>query len=152
LKWKSQWKNNKNMKSFGQNLNDGLLSAATAILNGSLQEENYYDSKMIENQLKTIVRNAQACLELSQSGKEFPEWAQSEVAVAADMLVDVAQFMSSHSSKEEGGDSVTEALDPSDDAGVWIRDFIDSKNPMFDGKSKKERIRMALGAWYGAQK
>jgi hypothetical protein len=30
----------------------------------------------------------------------------------------------------------------------WIDDFVNSDNPRFDGKSKKERIRMALGAYY----
>ena len=48
-------------------------------------------------------------------------------------------------------DSLTEKLKSSDDASVWIRDFIDSTNPKFDGKSKKERIKMALGAYYAAQ-
>jgi hypothetical protein len=50
-----------------------------------------------------------------------------------------------------GSSDIVEKLDPDSEAGVWIRDFIASKNPKFDGKSKKERIRMALGAWYGAQ-
>lgn len=31
-----------------------------------------------------------------------------------------------------------------------IDDFVKSKNPKFAGKSKKERIQMALGAWYDA--
>lgn len=33
-----------------------------------------------------------------------------------------------------------------------IRDFVHSDNPKFKGKSKKERIRMALGAAYGLKK
>lgn len=33
-------------------------------------------------------------------------------------------------------------------AEKWIHDFVHSTNPKFDGKSKKERIRMALGAYY----
>ena len=45
-----------------------------------------------------------------------------------------------------------EVLDPNDDAGVWIDDFVKSDNPKFAGKSKEERIKMALGAWYAAQK
>lgn len=50
-----------------------------------------------------------------------------------------------------GSSDIVEKLDPDSEAGVWIRDFIASKNPKFAGKNKKERIRMALGAWYGAQ-
>jgi hypothetical protein len=45
-----------------------------------------------------------------------------------------------------------EALDPNDDADVWIDDFVKSDNPKFSGKSKEQRIKMALGAWYAAQK
>jgi hypothetical protein len=33
-----------------------------------------------------------------------------------------------------------------------IHDFVHSDNPRFSGKSKKERIKMALGAWYGMHK
>jgi len=47
---------------------------------------------------------------------------------------------------------VTEKLSASQPASAWIRDFIDSTNPKFKGKTKKERISMALGAYYAAQK
>lgn len=47
---------------------------------------------------------------------------------------------------------ISEVLDPNDEAGVWIDDFVKSTDKRFDGKSKKERIKMALGAWYAAQK
>lgn len=45
-----------------------------------------------------------------------------------------------------------EVLKKSDPAGKWIKDFIDSDNPKFAGKSKKERMQMALGAYYAAQR
>ncbi len=47
---------------------------------------------------------------------------------------------------------INEVLDPNDDAAVWIDDFVKSDDPRFEGKSKEERIKMALGAWYAAQK
>lgn len=47
---------------------------------------------------------------------------------------------------------VKEVLNPDDEAGVWIDDFVKSDDPRFEGKSKEERIKMALGAWYAAQK
>ena len=34
----------------------------------------------------------------------------------------------------------------------WIHDFVHSKNPKFEGKSKKERIQQALGAYYAKQR
>lgn len=48
--------------------------------------------------------------------------------------------------------TLVEKLSKKQPASVWIRDFIDSTNPKFEGKTKKERIAMALGAYYAAQK
>ena len=50
--------------------------------------------------------------------------------------------------KEE---QVDEVLGKGATAADYIHDFVNSKNPKFDGKSKKERIRMALGAAYAAR-
>jgi hypothetical protein len=47
-------------------------------------------------------------------------------------------------------EEINEVLKQSAPAGTWIRDFIDSDNPKFKGKSKKERMKMALGAYYAA--
>jgi hypothetical protein len=60
-------------------------------------DEGFYSQKMIKNQLQTIVRNANACLQMIESGRKFPEWAQSEIAVAEDGVVSVTEFMQSHS-------------------------------------------------------
>lgn len=49
-------------------------------------------------------------------------------------------------------DTLLEKLKASDPTGKWISDFVHSDNPKFAGKSKKERIRMALGASYGAKR
>ena len=45
-----------------------------------------------------------------------------------------------------------EVLKPSHPIERWIHDFVHSTNPKFAGKSKEERIQMAKGAYYGAQK
>ena len=44
-----------------------------------------------------------------------------------------------------------EKLTASDPTSKWISDFVKSDNPKFADKSKKERIRMALGASYAAK-
>ena len=49
-------------------------------------------------------------------------------------------------------ESLLEKLKASDPTGDWIHDFVHSDNPKFAGKSKKERIRMALGAKYSAMR
>ena len=48
-------------------------------------------------------------------------------------------------------DMVNEVLSKDASAGDWIHDFIHSDNPKFAGKSKAERKKMALGAYYGKQ-
>ena len=49
-------------------------------------------------------------------------------------------------------ENVTEELDPGDNAKVWIDDFIKSDAPQFKGKTKEQRINMALAAYYSARK
>jgi len=54
--------------------------------------------------------------------------------------------------EEQLDEMINEVLSKDADAGDYIHDFIHSKNPKFAGKSKAERKKMALGAYYGAQK
>jgi hypothetical protein len=53
--------------------------------------------------------------------------------------------------EEELDQMINEVLGKDASAGDWIHDFIHSDNPKFAGKSKKERQKMALGAYYGKQ-
>jgi hypothetical protein len=53
---------------------------------------------------------------------------------------------------QEDLDALQEVLSKDAKAGDWISDFVHSTNPKFDGKSKKERINMALGAYYDTHK
>ena len=47
---------------------------------------------------------------------------------------------------------ISEVLTAADPASEWIKDFVNSKDKRFEGKSKKERVQMALGAYYAAKK
>jgi hypothetical protein len=47
---------------------------------------------------------------------------------------------------------IEEKLTAADPASKWINDFVHSDNPKFAGKSKEERIRMALGAKYASKR
>lgn len=49
-------------------------------------------------------------------------------------------------------EQLEEELKVSDGAAAWIHDFVHSKDPKFDGKTKEERIQQALGAFYAAQR
>lgn len=46
-------------------------------------------------------------------------------------------------------EEIEEALSKSAPASEWIKDFVHSDNPKFKGKTKEQRIKMALGAYYG---
>lgn len=52
---------------------------------------------------------------------------------------------------QEDLDALHEVLSKDAKASDWIHDFVHSTNPKFEGKTKKERIKMALGAYYGKQ-
>jgi shikimate kinase len=45
-----------------------------------------------------------------------------------------------------------EVLDPKADASAWIDDFVKSDAPQFKDKTKDERIKMALAAYYSARR
>ena len=49
-------------------------------------------------------------------------------------------------------EQIQEELKVSDGAAAWIEDFVKSDNPKFEGKSKRERIQMALGAFYAEKR
>lgn len=55
-------------------------------------------------------------------------------------------------SKNEDIEQVDEKLDPSMGAKEYVHDFVHSKNKKFSGKSKEERIKQALGAYYAAKR
>jgi len=48
-------------------------------------------------------------------------------------------------------EDLEEVLKKSQPAGEWIKDFVHSDDPKFAGKSKKQRMQMALGAYYAKQ-
>ncbi len=53
--------------------------------------------------------------------------------------------------EEQLDEMINEVLGKDASAGDWIHDFVHSDNPKFAGKSKAERKKMALGAYYGKQ-
>jgi len=56
-----------------------------------------------------------------------------------------------NSEEVELDEMINEVLGKDATAGDWIHDFVHSDNPKFAGKSKAERKKMALGAYYGKQ-
>ncbi len=52
----------------------------------------------------------------------------------------------------EETESLEEVLKVSDGMGAWIKDFQDSDNPKFKGKSKEERRKQAIAAFMAAKR
>lgn len=63
-----------------------------------------------------------------------------------------AKLKDAKKAAERENRKINEALKASDPAGKWIKDFVHSDNERFSGKSKKKRIKMALGAYYNKQR
>ena len=55
------------------------------------------------------------------------------------------------SEMKEEVEQIDEKLTASDPTSKWIHDFVHSKNKKFAGKSREERIKMALGAKYAKE-
>lgn len=62
------------------------------------------------------------------------------------------KFSSFTTSVKEEYEYIEEKLKVSDGIGAWISDFVHSKNPKFDGFSKRKRMKMAQAAFYSAQR
>lgn len=78
--------------------------------------------------------------------------------VSEQMKKTYKDFVEQHTAEltEEQKDEIiaelTEALNGDLSAGEWIRDFVKSDNPKFEGKSKEKRKQMALAAYYAKQR
>lgn len=62
------------------------------------------------------------------------------------------EIKAQNAKKNEQVEQINEVITKKTATGDVIRDFVHSKNSRFKGKSKKERIRMALGAKYSMMK
>ena len=127
---------------------DTLLEAARALITSAKLDENVDNIKSLVSTVKVG--------DSTNFGKVLEIGANSITFKAKDLPKTTIPFnarkMGSRDYVLDKLIKLKEALDPNDDAGVWIDDFVKSDNPKFSGKSKEERIKMALGAWYAAQK
>lgn len=68
--------------------------------------------------------------------------------------LDIVEFVEYINEMDESelDEMINEVLGKSAKAGDWIHDFVHSDNPKFAGKSKAQRKKMALAAYYGKQR
>jgi hypothetical protein len=101
------------------------------------------ETNMAKTQLKAIGAKSSNLASMMKNPKNLPAWVQSKLSVAKDGITSVDDYMT-HSDKK-----LDEKLTKRMSAADVIKDFVHSNDPKFKGKSKKERMKMALGAFYG---
>ena len=69
-----------------------------------------------------------------------------------DLDAKIAAIIEKRALEIENISYIDEVLTKSDPAEKWIHDFVHSDNPKFRGKTKEERRKMAIGAYYGKQR
>lgn len=110
-----------------------------------------YEGAMAKTQLQTICRNAEELKDMLKDDENLPEWVQAKITKAEDYISTSLDYLKSTDELEEEF-SLDEALSKNSTAYNFIHDFVHSDNPKFDGKSKAQRMQMALAAYYAMQK
>ena len=110
-----------------------------------------YEGAMAKTQLQTICRNAEALQDMLKDDENLPEWVQAKITKAEDYITTSLDYLKSTDELEEEI-NLDEALSKNSTAYNFIHDFVHSDNPKFDGKSKAQRMQMALAAYYAMQK
>lgn len=131
----------KQMAKSSDNRHKGIMMAAKKLAKEEVEQIDELSKKTLGSYIKKAggtSLNSAAAHALDNNKKKAIQRAKG-VEKAADKLT-----------KEET--QIDEVLTKKEPASAWIRDFIKSKDPKFAGKSKKERQRMALGAYYAKQR
>lgn len=110
-----------------------------------------YEGAMAKTQLQTICRAAAELKDILKDDENLPEWVQSKITKAEDYITTSLDYLKSTNELEEEI-NLDEALSKNSTAYNFIHDFVHSDNPKFDGKSKAQRMQMALAAYYAMQK
>lgn len=76
---------------------------------------------------------------------EFKKWLN-------DHQFEETEYDSEDYTEEQLDEMINEVLSKSASAGDWIHDFVHSDNPKFKGKSKAQRKKQALAAYYATQR
>jgi ribosomal protein S8 len=120
-------------------------------------EQRLHALKRAEPMHKEIPSNGlkqkQTALEKFRAASAERQRKHDEIAKKPVGMTNAIDRLQSHMNREEVelDQQINEVLSKDASAGDWIHDFIHSDNPKFAGKSKKERQKMALGAYYAKQ-
>lgn len=123
------------------------LAKAVSEIMQSGEEVNKPRSKKEEEFVKLHTDNVNV-VDLSPDEKPFQD-APKQKEEKQPKAQTVKEEKGEEACEKMSDEEIDEALSKSAPASEWIKDFVHSNNPKFKGKSKEERIKMALGAYYG---
>lgn len=137
------------------NKNDKIDSQDFAILRKKkVKEDMHFANKLLETVRKSDVpaylRKAKGDTPLTVADVKAPK--KDSISAPENLAKNRNEWKEDVDYTEEQLDEMlNEVLGKDATAGDWISDFVHSDNPKFAGKSKAERKKMALGAYYGKQ-
>jgi hypothetical protein len=138
------------------NKNDKIDSQDFAILRNKkkVKEGREFTEKLLETVRKSDVpaylRKAKGDTPLTVADVKAPK--KDSISAPENLAKNRNEWKEDVDFTEEQLDEmINEVLGKDATAGDWISDFVHSDNPKFAGKSKAERKKMALGAYYGKQ-
>lgn len=123
------------------------LAKAVSEIMQSGEEVNKPRSKKEEEFVKLHTDNVNV-VDLSPDEKPFQDAPKQKEEKQPKAQI-VKEEKGEEACEKMSDEEIDEALSKSAPASEWIKDFVHSNNPKFKGKSKEERIKMALGAYYG---
>jgi hypothetical protein len=128
----------------------GPLMARRSALYDKLKKTDNYKKIFPEENVKEELIGKQKNIDKNNNGKldkqDFEMLRKSKWKSSSYKTAD-----GKWASKDVKEETLEEKLNPSMGSAKYIDDFIKSKDPRFEGKTKKERIKMALGAYYSAK-
>lgn len=154
-----------NQDRIDANHNNKIDGQDFKILRGKkkVKEETTFASKLIEKVRNTIaekkdvvmpeeVRKSDVPAYLRKAKGDTPLTVADAKGPKKDTISAPENLAKARNEEVELDEQINEVLSKDASAGDWIHDFVHSDNPKFSGKSTAERKKMALGAYYGAQK
>ena len=144
---------------FNRELTPSLLEAKKVEEDEEDEDEEKEDVKDTSDyKLSASGKKVRAHRIVFNKGEEEKHQSEEVESQSVNKINEFAKFVSKHGKKTQeeidqmSEENLFEVLKKTDPTGKWISDFVHSKNPKFEGKSKKERMKMALGAYYAAQR
>lgn len=112
-------------------MNEGVIDKVKGLFKKKEKSTNLFDQPHVKKDIKAYLKKS----------AKYPTGPNNVKNIMAKEEV----------TEEQLDEMLNEVLSKDASAGDWIHDFVHSDNPKFAGKSKAERKKMALGAYYAKQ-